>query len=158
MMAENKLEFIKSTFSEYDVQFFENFTKSILFNPICDENITIYYYEDDDFTPFCVCFSFQHCHLMDEEDVIEWISHIITGDKFAIEFFKNGEQCFGTEIKAKELLGLSYEKLEQITGYYGLTKLLSIVDAFKVRGWNSQHNFDAIFVRDDKGNILIKKL
>ena len=95
---------------------------------------------------------------MDEEDVIEWISHIITGDKFAIEFFKNGEQCFGTEIKAKELLDLSYEKLEQITGYYGLTKLLSIVDAFKVRGWNSQHNFDAIFVRDDKGNILIKKL
>ena len=157
-MTDHKLIFLKSTFSKYDVQFSENFTKATLINPFYEENITVYYYDDDDFTPFCVCFSFQHCHLMDQEDVIEWINQIIAGNKFAIEFFKNGQNCFGSEIDSKELLDLSYEKLEQFTGYYGLTRLLSIVDTFKIRGWNNQHNFDATFVCEDNGYILIKKL
>ena len=125
---------------------------------IYEENITVYYYDDDDFTPFCVCFSFQHCHLKDQEAVIEWINQIIAGEKFAIEFFKNGQNCFGSEIDSKELLDLSYEKLEQFTGFYGLTKLLSTVDTFKVRGWNNQHNFDASFVCEDNGHILIEIL
>ena len=157
-MTDNKLIFLKSAFSEYDIQFSGDFTQAILVNPFYEENVTVYYYDDDDFTPFCVCFSFQHCHLRDQEDVIEWINQIIAGSKFAIEFFKNGQNCFGSEIDSKELLDLSYEKLEQFTGYYGLTRLLSIVDTFKIRGWNNQHNFDATFVCEDNGHILIKKL
>ncbi|MDD5924196.1 MAG: hypothetical protein PUC88_05350 [Clostridia bacterium] len=157
-MADHKLIFLKNAFSKYDVQFSEGFTKATIVNPFYDQNITVYYDEDDDFTPFCVSFSFQHCHLIDEEDVVEWINSIIAGNKFAIEFFNNGQQCFGSEIESKELLDLSYEKLEQFTGYYGSTKLLSIVDTFKVRGWNNQHNFDATFVCENNEHILIKKL
>lgn len=154
-MADNKLLFLVGAFSEYDVQFSEDFTKAVLFNSIYDENITVYYYGDDDFTPFCVCFSFQHCHLTDEEDVVKWANEIIAGNKLAIEFFNNGHRCFGSEIEAKELIDLSYEKLERFSGYYGLTKLLSIADSFKVRGWNNRHNFDAAFVREEDGCISI---
>lgn len=157
-MAGNKLLFLKIAFQKYNVQFSEGFTKATIFNPFYDENITVYYYEDDDFTPFCVRFSFQHCHLMDEEDVVDWINSIIACNKFAIEFFNDGQQCFGSEIESNELLDLTYEKLEQFTGCYGLTKLLSIADTFKVRGWNNRHNFDAAFVCEDNGHILIKKL
>ncbi len=158
LMSDNKLEFLKSAFPKYDIQFSEDFTKATLLNLFYDENITIYFYEDDDFTPFCVCFSFQHCHLTEKADVVEWMEQIITGRKVAIEFFKNGQRRFGSEIESKELLDLTYEKLEQFTGYYGLTKLLSIVDTFKVRAWNNRHNFDAAFVREDNGHILIRKL
>ena len=156
-MADNKLAFIKSAFPEYVVQFLDHSTEAILVNPFYDENIKVYYYEDDDFSPFCVCFSFQHCHFTDEEYAIEWIRSIISGDKFAIEFFKDGKQRFGGDIDAKDLLDLSYHKLEQFTGYYGRTNLLSIADTFKVRGWNNRHNFDAMLIHEDNGNILIEK-
>ena len=69
-MTEDKLIFLKNAFPEYDIQFSADFTKAILVNPFYEENITIYYYDDDDYTPFCVCFSFQHCHLTDQADVI----------------------------------------------------------------------------------------
>ncbi len=156
-MADNKLVFLTSAFAKYNVHFTEDFTKATLVNPFYEENITVYYCEDDDFTPFCVCFSFQHCHLTNQKDVVEWINQIIAGSKLAIEFFNHGQKCFGSEIDSEELLDLSYEKLEQLTGYYGLTKLFSIVDTFKVRGWNNQHNFDAAFVCEDNGRTLIKK-
>lgn len=156
-MTENKLLFLKDTFSKYKVQFSEDHTNAIIFNPFYHENITVYYYKEDDFTPFCVCFSFQHFHLTDKENVIEWINEIITGRKFAIEFLKNEQRCFGSDIEAEELKDLSYAKLEQLSGYYGLTKLLNIADSFKVRGWDNSQNYDAVFVCQTNGRITIKK-
>lgn len=157
-MSENKLSFLKSAFTEYKVEFSDDFTEAIIVNPNNDENITVYYYEDDDFYPFCVCFSFQHCHLIDEENVIEWIEQIITGKKFAVEFFQNEQRKFGGEIGAERLKALSYSELEQFSGYYGSTKLFQIADTFKVRGWYSANNFDAFFICKDNGCITIKKL
>ena len=157
-MSDNKLAFIKTAFPEYDVQFLENSTGAVLINPFYDENIKVYYYEDDDFTPYCACFSFQHCHLPDEEDTLEWIRSIISEDKLAIEFFKDGKQHFGGDIEAKDLSNLSFHKLKHFAEDFGLTKLISIADTFKVRGWNNQHNFDAKLVCEDNGNISIKKL
>jgi len=154
-MADNKLLFLKTAFPEYKLQFSDDCTEAVIFNPFYDENIIVYYEADDDYTPFIVMFSFQHRHLEDKEEVIEWINDIITGRKFAIEFFKSDQRRFGSEIESKDLIGLSYEKLEQIWGY---TKLLDRSDMFKVRAWDKQHNFDAAFICDSSGRVSIKKL
>ena len=97
-MSENKLDFLTDAFSNCQIQYSDDFTSAIIVNPFYNENVTIHYYEEDDFTPFCACFSFQHCHLPDEEDVVIWISEIMSGNKFAIEFFKNDQRRFGGDI------------------------------------------------------------
>lgn len=111
----------------------------------------------DDEYEFIVCFSFQHRHFEDEEDVVEWICEIIKGNKLAIEFFHKEQRCFGSEIEKTELQDLSYEKLEQFTGYYGLTKLSDLADSFKVRGWDCENNFDFTFICEVNGNITLSK-
>lgn len=156
-MPENRLEFLKNAFSNYRVQILDDGFHAIIFNPFYNENINVHCYPEDDYTPFHVCFSFQHCHLTGKEDVVDWIIDIITGDKFAIEFFKNGKNCFGGDIKAEALDNISYEKIEKYTGYYGSTKLFRIVDSFKVRGWNPESNFDAVLVFEKDGTIAIEK-
>ena len=93
-MTENKLLFLKNVFSKYEVQFSDNYTKAVILNPFYNENITVSYYEDDDFTPYCVFFSFQHCHLADKEDVVDWINEIITGRKYAIEILQKRTELF----------------------------------------------------------------
>ena len=109
-------------------------------------------------TPFTVMFSFQHRHIKDEKGVIEYITDIINENIFPIEFFKNDERRFGGDVTAQELKDLSYEKLEQKTGYYGSTKLIDCADAFKIRGWSGKNNFDATLVIGESGKIEIKKL
>lgn len=156
-MAANRLEFLKNAFPNYKVHIEDDFLHAVIFNPFYPENINVYYEKDDDYTPFTLSFSFQHCHLTDEKDVADWINDTITGKKLAIEFFKNEQNRFGGEIKTKELDDISYEKLEQYTGYYGTPKLHEIVDSFKVRGWNKESNFDAVLVFENDDTITIEK-
>lgn len=152
-MTENRLIFLKETFSGFDLQFSDDFSNAVIINPNWNENITVY----DDEYEFTVCFSFQHRHFEDEDDVVEWIREIIDSNKLAIEFFNKEQRCFGSEIRAAELQDLSYEYLEQFTGYYGLTKLLDEADSFKVRGWDSKNNFDFTFLCGANGTITISK-
>lgn len=156
-MTQNKLEFLSDAFSEYKVEFSDDFTTAVILNPLYNENVKVYYEEADDYSPFITCFSFQHCHLCDEDEVVGWINDIITGKLFAIEFFKNDQRRFGGEIEAEELKDLSYEKLGQRFGYFGVSKLYQNADSFKVRGWNKNQNFDAVFVMNEDGTISIEK-
>jgi hypothetical protein len=157
VMIKNNLKLIATHFSDYDVQFSEDKFFEIL-NPCGNENIRLEYVSDDEWTPYILCFSFQHWHMNDEEDIIEHINDIINGNLFSIEFFAKGNRRFGGDIDAQELQDLSYEALEQFTGYYGMSKLKDIADSFKVRGWHTEANFDAKFIIDEFGNITIKKL
>ena len=152
-MSKNRLVFLKDAFSEFELQFAEDDSYAVIVNANYDENITVY---DDEFE-FTVCFSFQHRHFEDEDDIIEWIRKIISGSTFAIEFFNNEQRRFGGEIDAEELQDLSYEKLEQFTGYYGLTKLLDVADSFKIRGWDSKSNFDCTITCEANGSISINQ-
>ena len=95
---------------------------------------------------------------IDEEDIIEWIGKIISGNTFAIEFFNNDQRRFGSEIDTEELQGLTYKKLEQFTGYYGLTKLLDVVDSFKIRCWDGKNNFDYTMICEENGNVVINQI
>lgn len=155
-MAESRLEFLKNASQNYKVHIVDDGRHAIIFNPFYDQNVNVYYEEDNN-TPFVACFSYQHCHFTDEEDVIDWINDIISGKILAIEFFKNGQNCFGGDIEAEELDEITYKKLEQYTGYCGTTKLQNIVDSFKIRGWNKESNFDAVLVIEKDGTIAIEK-
>ncbi len=156
-MTENKLSFLSNAFSDYTVEYADSFTHAVISNPLHSDNITVHYYEDDEYTPYCVCFSYQHCHLCDEEDLIDWINEIIQGERFAIEFFKGEARHFGGDIDRDTLQNISYTALEQYSGYYGSSKLMELVDSFKVRGWNGSENFDAVFVYEENGGVEIKR-
>ena len=153
-MSKKRLEFLKDTFLGLDLQMADDEASMVILNPNYDENIIVY----DDVYEYIVCFSFQHRHFEDEDDIIAWIRKIITGNTFAIEFFNNEQRCFGSEIDTEELQGLTYKKLEQFTGYYGLTKLLDVADSFKIRSWDGKNNFDYTMICEGNGNVVINQI
>ena len=152
-MSQKRLDFLKDAFQKFEIRFDDNYSNAIIVNPNYDENIAVY---DDEFE-FIVYFSFQHRHFEDEDDIVEWIRKIISGSTFAIEFFDDEQRRFGGDIDAEKLQGLTYEKLEQFTGYYGATKLAEIADSFKIRGWDNKHNFDCTMNREENGTVVIRK-
>lgn len=152
-MSENRFIFLKEAFTEFELQFADDFSRAEIVNPGYGENIVVY----DDKFEFTVCFSFQHRHFENEDDIIDWIHKIISGNIFAIEFFNHKQRCFGSEIDAEELQGLTYEKLEQFSEHYGLRKLIDVVDSFKIRSWDSKNNFDCAIVREENGTVAISK-
>ena len=156
-MSKNNYTFLNNHFSSHKINYLECKDSIEIVNPFGKGNIVVDY-DSADSTPFMVMFSFQHRHIEDEKGVVEYVTDIIDENVFAIEFFKNGERCFGGDVTAEELKDLSYEKLEQKTGYYGSAKLIDCADAFKVRGWSDKNNFDATFVVDKSGKVEIKKL
>lgn len=153
-MSKKRLEFLKDTFLGLDLQMADDEASMVILNPNYDENITVY----DDEYEYIVFFSFQHRHFEDEDDIIAWIRKIITGNTFAIGFFNNEQRCFGSEIDTEELQGLTYKKLEQFTGYYGLTKLLDVADSFKIRSWDGKNNFDYTMICEENGNVVINQI
>ncbi|MDD6252043.1 MAG: hypothetical protein PUA85_05325, partial [Oscillospiraceae bacterium] len=82
-MNKNRLTFLKDAFAGFELQFAEDYSNAVIVNPNYDENITVY----DDEYEFIVCFSFQHRHFEDDDDLVDWIRNIISGNTFAIEFF-----------------------------------------------------------------------
>jgi len=150
-------DFLIKQFPNDEIVILEDDSLAEIINTFGKDNIKVYY-DSDDFSPYIVCFAFQHVHLCDEEAVIDYINDIICGNLFSIEFFRDGERCFGGDITADRLKELSYKTLERYTGYYGGTKLIECADMFKVRGWNSNNNFDATFVIDECGIVTIKKI
>ena len=156
-MSKNNYAFLINHFSSHEIIYSESKDSVEIVNPFGKDNIIVDY-DVNNPTPFTVMFSLQHRHIKDEKGVIEYITDIINENIFPIEFFKNGERRFGGDVTAQELKDLSYEELEQTIGYYGSTKLKDCVNAFKVRGWSGNDNFDATFVVSENGNVEIKKL
>lgn len=151
-MSENRLFFLKNTFSQFELQFADDFSNVVIMNPNYNENITVY----DDGYEFVACFSFQHRHFEDQNNLTKWIGEIISGNTFAIEFFNHEQRSFGGEIKKDELRGLSYEKLGQLTGY--ATKLPDVADGFKIRGWDRKNNFDYTMTCEANRSITLSKV
>lgn len=152
-----RFDFLIKQFSNYEIIISEDEGFVEIINPFCKDNIRVHYDFDDEFSPYILCFAFQHVHMCDEEDIVDYVNDIISGELFSIEFFKDGVRRFGGDITADKLKELSYELLEQHTGYLGSAKLKDCADSFKVRGWCSE-NFDATFVTDESGIVTIKKI
>lgn len=156
-MFQNNLAVISAHFSDHVTRFSEDRTFLEIVNPFGGENIKIEYVPEDERTPYILYFSFQHWHMNDEEDIIEHIQDIIDGKLLSVEFFKCGKRCFGGDIEAQDLQNLSYKALN--SNFSGLRmNIIDIVDSFKVRGWKTDANFDAVFEVDGRGEIAIKIL
>lgn len=151
-------DFLIKQFPNHEIVILEDESLAEIINAFGEDDIKVYYDSEDDFSPYILCFAFQHVHLCNEKEVVDYINDIISGKLFSIEFFQDGERRFGGDITTDKLMGLSYETLEKYTGYYGSTKLKECADMFKVRGWNSNNNFDATFVIDECGIVTIKKI
>lgn len=158
-METSRFYFLKKHFSAYEINFSKERDRDLveIINPFYDENIRVEYIPEDDFTPYVVSFAFQHCHMCDEEDIVEYVNDIIDGKILSIEFFKNGARCFGGDIATLELADLSYDALAKSIEDWGIAKLLDYADSFKLRGWHSNYSFDAAFVIDENGLPTIKK-
>ena len=102
-MKTEKLGFLSKQFSSYEITFSKEGDLAEIINPFSCENIRVKYIPDDDFTPYMICFAFQHCCMSDEEDIIKYINDIIEGNRFSIEFFRDGTRCFGGDITAEEI-------------------------------------------------------
>ena len=154
-METNRFSFLSKHFPAYEIKFSRERNRDLaeIINPFYDENIRVEYIPEDDFTPYVVSFAFQHCHMFDEEDIVEYMNDIIEGNVFSIEFFNKGIRRFGGDIEASELADLSYETLAEHWG-----KLLDYADSFKLRGWLSNNNFDAALIIDKNGFPIITRL
>lgn len=155
-MRENIFDFLVNRFSSYQIDVSKDGMLVEIINPFYKENIRVEYDSDNEFTSFIVYFAFQHCHMNDEDDIIEYINDIINGNKLSIEFFRDETRCFGGDISAQEIKELSYESLEQYSGYFGLCKLKDLVDSFKLRGWDPADNVDAVLVINEDETVSIK--
>ena len=156
LMAQSlgELSFLTAYASKYRVDVSDDLESAIIYNPHQQEHLYVEYDSADDFSPFTLCFSFQHVHLPDRESAAEWIDDILHENIFSIEYFKGENRHFGGQISAADLANLSYELLEQKTGYYGSTKLYALADCFKVRGWTQKNDFDGYFVKKADGTQI----
>ena len=157
MKSLKNLSFLGSYIPKYRVDISDDLESAIIYNPNSEDHLYIEYDKADEFSPYMLSFSFQHVHLTDEESAKEWIDSILSEDVFSIEYFCGENRRFGGQISAQELRNLSYDYLEQDTGYYGITKLFQIADHFKIRGWSRKNDFDGYFVEKDN-TIQIDKI
>jgi len=149
-----KLEFLLKYMKKYHVDVSDDLSSAIIYNPVSDDHISIFYEKYDEFTPYEVSFAYQHIHATDGESATEWIDDIINENRYSIEFFLGEQRIFGGEISSEALGKLTYELLEKMFGG-GMPGLLSAVDNFKVRGWTKKKDFDGCFIEKD-GSIHIE--
>lgn len=153
LMAQSlgELSFLTAYTSQYRVDVSDDLQSAIIYNPHQEEHLYIEYDSADEFSPFTLSFSFQHVHVNDQDSAAEWIDDILHENIFSIEYFREEQRRFGGQISAMDLANLSYELLEQGTGYYGSAKLYRLADCFKVRGWTKKNDFDGYFITKDNG-------
>lgn len=123
--------------------------KAILSDPKTGEQIDILenkYYskkasitgsEDEAFVEYIVYFSTQHTHFEDFDDALEYVEAIIADEVLPIEFYLNGEDCFGGEITRADFEELSAEFL---ASYYGYTVEYLSQFEYEIHSWSGQYN------------------
>ena len=148
-----KLEFLLKYMKKYHVDVSDDLSSAMIYNPVSDDHISVFYEKYDSFTPYEISFAFQHIHATDEKNATEWIDGIINENRYSIEFFLGEQRCFGGEITSEELSKLSYEFLEkEFAG--GMSGLLSAMDNFKIRGWSGKKDVNGRLVRKDGKNDI----
>ena len=147
------LVFLKELFSEYvvDICSEEDAETVCIRNSLFDFPIVVDYYPND-YYKYLLRFATQHRDTSSKDDLISYISSFINAEKAAIEFYKDGMNCFGGEIETAALDNLTYHSLRLTFGYRDLKDY-----TFSVRAWDKRFCFDAHFEKDDSGNVTIVK-
>lgn len=156
-MKRKELLAIAERFPTHDVQFSNGGEHFDIINPFGKDSISVYI-ENDSNTPYMVCFSFNHVHLETPDQVIAYVNDIISGNVFAIGFFKDGRQRIGGNLDAEDVCALSYDTLARFVHSFRDIKLIDVVDSLKVRGWMPDACFDAKFIMDEEGNVSVQRM
>ena len=155
---------IAEQFAAYDVRIFDQQNGFTINNPYGKHAILVESEGDAPDSSYIVCFTYYHTHLEMPEQVVAFVRDILEGERVAVVFLKDGKGCMSTELTARELQDVSYTMLAERMGFDGTPKpygprrhLIDIADSFHVRGWGKDVDFDAVFVRDEQGNVMIQK-
>ena len=146
-------DFLKELFSEYvvDICSEEDVETVYIRNGQFNFPIVIDYYPDD-YYKYLLRFATQHRDTSSKDDLISFISSFANAEKAAIEFYKDGVNCFGGEIETSVLDDLTYDSLRFKFGYHDLKDY-----TFSVRAWDKRFCFDAHFEKDASGGVTIVK-
>lgn len=115
--------------------------------------IEVWYFPTEHYT-YCVYFADHHIHTCDKEEMIAFVTSIVSAEKASIEFFLDGKNRFGGEISTADLDDLTYDSLRCRFGYPNrdLTGY-----TFKVRACDERYCFDGVFVKGEKNQVQILK-
>lgn len=89
------------------------------------------------YSEYIVCFSTQHQHFEELEDVEDYTLKILRDDVLPIEFFCQGKRCFGSEITKAEYPNLDLDFLADFFGYP--PEDLSRFDC-EIHSWSGQYD------------------
>ncbi len=146
-------DFLKELFSEYDVDIYvkEDVETICIGNNLFSFQIMVDYYPDD-YCKYLLRFATQHIDTSSKDDLINYIFSYANAEKAAIEFYKDGQACFGGEIETYILSDLTYDSLRLRFFHSNLKDY-----TFSVRAWDKRFCFDAYFEKDASGNMSIIK-
>lgn len=147
--------FMQEMFSQYDVKIrmHNNIERINIKNKHFEDEIIIDFYPDDYYT-YMFRFATQHNDLTSKDDLLTSVLAFANAEKAAIEFYDNGVNRFGGEIKTSLLDNLTYDELRTLFGY----PHRDISDlTFTVRAWDDRYCFNGYFQKRDSGDVDIMK-
>lgn len=149
------LSFLKELFPQYTVELYAESDSewAEIKNEKFDDPIRVYY-EPEDFDIYCLAFATQHAHISEKERLIEYVTSFANAETAAIEFYKDGKNRFGGDIKTALLDDLTYNSLLSYFGYLSID--ISNL-TFRVRAWDKKYCFDGMFIKDQSGTVQIVK-
>lgn len=92
------------------------------------------------YAEYIVCFATQHRHFgqEDADDIAEYVTGILNDDILPLEFYLNGKDRFGGEIKKNDIERLSYDNLTKQYGQYAGDAWLSL--EYEIRSWSGKYD------------------
>ncbi len=150
-----KLDFLYEHFSNYEIKTCNEFEVECfkICDPDFEEPIKVYC-EFGEVNIYTVCFATQHMHITDKNVLIETITNYANGTIAAIEFYKDGKNCFGGQIEVKYLADITYNSL---CGYFGYENLDMTHLTFKVYAWDKEYCFEGFFEKTFFDTVQIIK-
>ncbi len=115
--------------------------EAVLTNRDTGESIIVFEerYTSDNSYEYVVCFSTQHCHFDDIDDAAEYIRLILTDEVLPIEFYYNGKNRFGGEIRKSDFKKLSKEFLVSYSHHD--EEYISQLE-YEVHSWSGKYNVE----------------
>ena len=165
-MKKQELFAIAEQFAAYNVQLLDEKESFEILNPYGKDAILVESEGVLASEPYIVCYTFYHIHLETVEQVIAYVRDILEGRILVIGFFKDGRWSMSADLDKQALRNLSYTSLSKRMnmGKYGSDmpygdhrELIEAADSFCIRGWAQDADFDATFVTDVQGNVVIRK-
>lgn len=165
-MKRKELYAIAEQFAAYDVHFIDGKDSFEIKNPHGKDAVLVESEGVLQSEPYVVCYSFFHIHLETVEQVIAYVRDILEGRRLVIGFFKDGRWSMSADLDEQEMSDLSYTGLSKRMSmgkyssdmpYGDHRELIEAADAFCVRGWAQDADFDAVFVTDAQGVVTVQK-